>query len=127
MVLDPLSRAEQAGLLAVPGGIDNGRLGPPAAADELTKNAPLLEFGRHPADRILRAIDPCVVMIAANDPLIWKRGPGKPGDDVIERLGVPVEHRLEMDARRSRTQVIRDWQPATPCGLGNRPGERGQQ
>src|SRR5262245_30984992 len=70
VVLDPLGRSEQAWFLAVPRGIDEGAPRTPAALDQLAERARLLELRRHPADRILGTVDPCVVMVAAHDPLV---------------------------------------------------------
>ena len=71
VLLDPLGRSEQRRLLAVPAGVDDGPLRPPALPDQLPERPRLLEHrGAIAADRIRRAVHPRVVMVAAHDPLI---------------------------------------------------------
>src|SRR5579875_1122835 len=65
----PLRRAEQAGFFAVPSAIDDRALRPPALFQELAVGARLLELGVEAADRILGAVHPAVMVIAANHPL----------------------------------------------------------
>src|SRR5215471_14901728 len=94
--LDPFRRAEEARLLAVPRCIDDCPLRLPALLPQLAERARLLQFGGHAADRILRAVDPAVVMVAADDPFVRESRPLNSRDDVVERLRVPVERDLEM-------------------------------
>ena len=47
--------------------------------------------GLRAGQRIVGAVDPGVVMIAANDPLVGKLRAGNARDDVVERLAIPVE------------------------------------
>jgi len=49
-MLDPLRRSEQAGLLAVPGRINDAPLGAPSASHELAEDARFFEMGALPQD-----------------------------------------------------------------------------
>ena len=66
------------------------------------------------ADRIGRSVDPCVVVIAANDPFVRPLAAAQPGDDVARRHHVPVELQLEVDTRRARSDVIGNRQRSAP-------------
>src|SRR5207253_9438531 len=81
---DPLSRTQQAGLFSIPGGVEDCALRTPTLFVQGTQCACFLQFGDETGNGILRAIHPCIVVIAANDPLIRFRRSGKPGDYVIK-------------------------------------------
>ena len=66
--LDPFGRAEQRGLFAVPGGVDDRALRRPSLLAQFAERARFFEHRRHAADRIVRAVHPRVVMIAADHP-----------------------------------------------------------
>src|SRR5207302_276117 len=83
--LDPLGRAEQARLLAVPGGVDDRAPRLPPLARELSQRARLLEQRHEPRDGILRAVHPGVVMIAPHDPLVRRARAREPRDHVVQR------------------------------------------
>src|SRR2546422_289267 len=68
--LDPLGRAEQARLLAVPGGVDDRAPRLPSLTRQLSQGARLLEQRHEPRDGILGAVHPGVVMVAPHDPLV---------------------------------------------------------
>src|SRR5262249_35187674 len=70
--LDPLDRAEQARFFAVPGAIDNGAFWSPALLVKFAEHSCLFKFRRHTGNRIVGAVDPGVMMVAANDPLTWR-------------------------------------------------------
>ena len=70
VLLDPLGRAEQPRLFAVPRRVDDRALRPPALLQQLAERARLLELRRHAADRIAGAVHPRVVMVAADDPFV---------------------------------------------------------
>ena len=95
--LDPFSRTEEAGLFAVPDAVNDGAAGLPALLDQLAEGAGFFEFGGGAGDGIVCAIDPGVVMVAANDPLVRLGAAGDLGDDVVEGLGVPVGEHLEVN------------------------------
>ena len=112
--LGPFGRADQALLLAVPGGEHQGAARAEALAREL---ADRLRFGHqrdHPAGGIGGAVDPRVVVVAAHDPLIGQLGAGKLRDHVVDRHQLPVERELQADLGRPRSEVIRDRQRAAP-------------
>src|SRR5208282_105377 len=66
-------------------------------------------------------------MVAADYPLIRLRRTRNRGNDVVNRLDVPVKLNFEMDSRRPWPHVIRDGQAAPPLGWPHWPFERGQQ
>src|SRR5258708_22617001 len=68
--LGPLGGAEQPGLLAIPRAVDDGALRFPALLQQRTHRAHFLHHGNEARDRILSAVHPRVVMVAAYDPLI---------------------------------------------------------
>ena len=71
--LGPFGGSEQPRLLAVPGGVDDRPLRPPALLQQLAERARLFELGAMPLTGSLRAVHPGVVMVAANDPLVGIR------------------------------------------------------
>src|ERR1700683_3232105 len=99
MGLGPFGGTEEGRLFAVPEAIDDGAVGLPALFHELTEGARFFKLGAGAGEGIFRAVDPGVVMIAADDPLIGKFGAGNFGDDVVEGLAVPVEGDGEMGLR----------------------------
>ena len=125
--LDPLGRSEQRRFFAVPGGIDHRPLRRPALLAQLAERARLFEQHGRAADRIGRAVDPRVVMVAAHDPLVRERAALHLRDDVVERLRVPVERDLQVHPRRPRADAIRDRQRAAPAVRRHRPADRRQQ
>src|SRR5204863_8573504 len=68
--LDPFSRAEQGGLFAVPGGVDDRAARLPPLLQQRAVGTGLLEQRHLTGDRVLRAVHPRVVMVAADDPLV---------------------------------------------------------
>ena len=114
--LRPLGGAEQARFLAVPRAVDDGALGLPALLEERAERAHLFHQRPGAGDRIFRAVDPGVVMIAADDPLVGELAAGNAHDHVVERLGVPVELQLQVHLGGPGTDVIGDGQRAAPGG-----------
>ncbi len=100
MCFGPFSGAEQAGFFAVPEAIDDSAVRLPALLEQLAERAGFFQFGTGAGERIFGAIDPSIVMVAANDPLIGILRAGDFGDDVVQRLAIPVE--LEMEMRFAR-------------------------
>ena len=94
--LGPLGRSEQGRLFAVPEAIDDGAGGLPALLEQFAEGACFFEFRAGAADGISGAVDPGVMMIAANDPLIGELFAGDGCDDIVERLAIPVEGDGEM-------------------------------
>ena len=72
MLLGPFGRAQEPRLFAVPRAINNGALRLPSGFYKLPKRASFFQNCDLAGNRILRAVDPAVVMIAANHPLIRK-------------------------------------------------------
>ena len=124
--LDPFGRPEEAWLLAVPCGVDERAARTPAALRQLGDRARLFEHCHLAADRVRRAVDPRVVMVAAHDPLIGAVGACHLRDDVVDRLHVPVERDLEVHLRVAG-EVIRDRERAAPVGRRDRARHRAQQ
>ena len=126
--LGPLGRAEQARLLAVPGGVDDGAL---RASSRSWRARPAArasaQLGHHAAERVGGAVDPGVVMVAADHPLVGPLGAGDAGDHVVDRLQVPVERQLEVDLRRAGAEVVGDRQAAAPVLGRHRAGHRLEQ
>ena len=81
--LHPFRGAEQARLLAVPGGVDDRALRSPALGVQRTHRARLFQLGHEPGDRILGTIDPGVVVVATNDPLVGFAGSGESGNHIV--------------------------------------------
>ena len=65
-------------------------------------------------NRILGAVHPGIVMIAANHPLIRRRAPRDARDHVAQRLLAPVGFDPQVHARRPGTDVIGDAEAAPP-------------
>src|SRR6266852_7184774 len=86
MVLHPFGGAEQSRLFAIPRAINNGALGLPTRFDEFTESAGFLELRDEAGDGIFRAVDPGVVVIAANYPLIGIAATGDVRDHVVDWL-----------------------------------------
>ena len=104
------------------------RFGSPALLVERAERARFLQLGDQPGDRILGAVDPCVVVVAANDPLVGLGRAGELRDHVVERLEPPVGLHVEMDACGPGAESIGDRQGrrATTPGA-TRTAERGEQ
>ena len=127
MRLRPLGGAEQAGLLAVPHTVHDGALWLPSLLNELGESARLFHQGDGARDRIVRAVNPRVVVISANHPLIRIRGARDARDHVVERFEVPVERQLQVHLRRTRAHVIGEGQSAAPGGRRHRSRQFRQQ
>ncbi len=103
------------------------RLGLPTLLEKSGEGAGLLHEGDRARDRVLGAVDPGIVMIAAHHPLVGMGGAGDFYDDVVERLDVPVGLHFEVDFRRPWSHVISLGQGTAP-GVGDHFSlERGQQ
>ncbi len=127
MGLGPFGRAQQAGLLTVPRGVDDRPPRLPPLAEQGAHRPRLLHERDLPRDRVLRAVHPGVVVIAAHDPLIRRFGPLDRGDHVVDRLGIPVELRPEVHPRRSGSDVVGERQRPAPLPWRHRAAERSQQ
>ena len=114
VMLDPLGRSEQALLFTVPGGIDDRPLRSPALLYELPERTSFLELRGHPACRILCAVHPGVVVVAADDPLVGVGRSRQARDDVVDALETPIEGQLQVHARRTGSCAVGDRQPAAP-------------
>ena len=80
----------------------------------MTYGARLFEHGDLTADRILRAIDPRIVVVAADDPLVGTLIPRQARDHVVSGHDLEVEFRFQMNRGRTRPDVIGDWKRAAP-------------
>ena len=125
--LDPLGRAEQRGLLAVPGGVDDRAARLPTLLQELAIGARLLEQRRLARDRVLGAVHPGVVVVAPDDPLVRGARARNAGDHVVQRLEAPVGLDPQMHLRRPGANVVRDPESAAPLVGRRRAGERREQ
>ena len=72
VLLGPFGRAQEPRLFAVPRAINSGALRLPSGFYQLPNRASFFQNCDLAGNRILRAVDPAVVMIAANHPLIRK-------------------------------------------------------
>ena len=70
VLFDPFGRAEQPCFFAVPDAIDDRALRLPTLLQQFTESAGFFEQGAGAGDRIVRAVHPGVVMIAAHDPFV---------------------------------------------------------
>ena len=68
--LGPFGRAQEARLLTVPAGVDDGPRRPPALAVELSQRLGLAHQRDLPGERVGGAEHPAVMVIAADDPFI---------------------------------------------------------
>ena len=127
VLLDPFGGPEQTLLFAIPRGVDDRPLRFPPLPEQRAQRPRLFELGGHAADGIVRAVHPCIVVIAADDPLVGIGGARDPGDHVVERLDVPRERDLQVDGRGARADVIRQRKPTSPVRWHERPAEGGQQ
>src|SRR5918912_1857863 len=75
--LGPFGRTQQSWLFAIPRRIHNRPLRLPPGLDQETYGARLLHQRDQPADGVIRAVDPCVVMVAANNPFVRALAPAK--------------------------------------------------
>ena len=76
-LLDPFGRSQQPGLLAVPRAVDDGALRASSPASiKLAQHARLPSMGDQAGDRIIGAVHPCVVMVAAQSPIARASAPG---------------------------------------------------
>ena len=89
MRLRPFGGTEQPRLFAIPEAVNDGPLRLPALLQQFGKPAHLFHFGDRAGKRILRAVDPRVVMIAANHPFVRIFGARNPHDHVIKRASYP--------------------------------------
>src|SRR5262245_6972429 len=115
MFLDPLRRANQSEFLTIPECELDRPLRLPSAFCQFRQGSCRLEYRYGAANRIVRAIIPCVMMIAVDHPLIWKLTPCNSRDHVEQRLGCPIKVDGEPYCGLTRPDVIGDRQRSTPC------------
>src|SRR5262249_6303809 len=125
--LSPLGGAQKHGLLPIPRAVDDGALRLPSLLEQLTQGAGFFEQRDLPGDGIFRAVDPAVMVVAADNPLVGRLGTGNAEDHVIDRLDVPVERDLQVDFRRTGANVVGDGQGAAKAFRRDRALESGQQ
>src|SRR5690349_9573388 len=114
MELSPLCGAEQHRFLSIPGAVNHGALRFPSLLQKLGKRAGFFEQSDLCRNGILRAVHPCIMVIAANDPSIRLSCARNFGDDVVHRLNVPIRSYLQMYFGWSNPNVIWQWKPAPP-------------
>ena len=111
----PFGGADQARLLRVPAGIDQGALRPPAGPGQGADRLGLLHQHHVAGQGIGGPEHPAVMVVAADHPLVGEFLALHHGDDVVDRLQAPV--RLDQQMRRGRAD------PAGPVGDGQGPAE----
>ncbi len=111
---DPLGGAEQGGLFAVPKAVDDRALRLPALLEKIAEAVGLFELGAGSAEGVAGTVDPGVVVIAADDPLVGHGGTGDLCDDVVERLAIPVEGESEMRHDLAGAGHVRERERAAP-------------
>src|SRR5438270_8493643 len=82
MSLHPLSRTKQARLFPIPQAVDDRALWLPALLQQLAQSASFFEHGRGSRNGIVGSIDPRVVVIPTDHPLIRICGTGNARNDV---------------------------------------------
>src|ERR1017187_2272025 len=112
--LDPLCRADQARLLAVPSRVHDRAPRLPPGPRERAERFRLGQLGHEAADRVLRAVHPRVVVVSAQNPLVRKLRALQHREDVAHRLHPPVERELQVSLRGTGPEVIREGQRAAP-------------
>ena len=127
VLLDPLGRAQQARLFAVPRAVDESAFGTPSLLHQLAQRARFFQHHHHARDRIVGAVHPGVVMVSANDPLVGNFVARDFRDDIIDGLQVPIRLDQQMHLRRARTDAVGDGQSAAPGVRSDRPADRRQQ
>src|SRR5579859_6601930 len=127
VVLSPFGRAQKHGLLAVPGAIDNGALRLPALLEQFAQRPRFFEQRYLPGNWVFGAVDPAIVVVAADNPLIGRFGALDLEDDVVNRLDVPVERNFQVYLRGAGADVIGDGQSAAKTFRSHRAFQRGQQ
>src|ERR1019366_5576330 len=70
VLLNPLGGTQQARFFAVPRAVDNGPLRTPALFHQLAQRSCLLQYDHHARNWIVSSVDPGIVMIASNHPLL---------------------------------------------------------
>ena len=95
----------------------------PTLLEQLPKAARLFQFRARPGQRIAGAIDPGIMVIAANHPLIGKSRAGNCRDHIVERLAVPIEADGEMRFGLARTHMIGERERAAPVFRNGFPVE----
>src|SRR6185437_9926242 len=114
MRLRPFRGAQYGRFLAVPCSVDDRALWIPSLFLESAECAHLFELCDEARDRIVRAVDPRVVMIRTDHQLIRLRAAGDTTDDVVHRLDIPVGFDYEMNARSAGPDLVRDRKRAAP-------------
>ena len=77
---------------------------------------------RHrPANRIIRAADPGIVMVATEDPFVGTLGSGQPGNHVVKGRELPIEFELQVNGGRARAKVVGQRQRSAPGFRRHRP------
>ena len=113
--LGVLSGSDQAELLRIPEGKDDGPLGLPAGSDQRREATRDLEHRAEPGAGIHSAKAPRIVMRAEDDPTIGVTA-GDPADDVADRAAARVHLHIETHRHRARAQPIRERQSALEAG-----------
>src|SRR6266404_411313 len=127
VVFHPFGGADEAGLFAIPRAIDDGALGLPAGFQKFAEGTSFFKFRNQAGDWVFGAVDPGVVMVAANDPLVGIRAAGNSGDDVIDGLEIPIGSHFQVDFERAGAGVISEWKIAAPLGGHYWADECGEQ
>ena len=89
MGFDPFGGAEQHGFFAIPRGVDDGAARLPALLEQHPQSAGFFQQRSLAGDGIFGAVDPGIVMIAADDPFVGGNTAGNFGDDVVDWLECP--------------------------------------
>ncbi len=114
VLLGPFGRAEKAGLFAIPRAINNGAFRFPAGLDELTESPRFFHEGNLARNRILSAVHPPIVMIAADHPFIGKSCALNFSNHIVDGLDVPVRFHFEVNFSGAGADVIRHSKAAAP-------------
>jgi hypothetical protein len=101
VLFHPLGGTEKHGLFAIPGGVDDGAFRLPSLLGKFPKRARLLQQHHLAGNRIVRAVDPRIVMVAAQHPEVGLLRAAHGRDHVVNRFQVPVESKLQMNLSRA--------------------------
>ena len=118
VLFHPFRGAHETELLGIPQGKHDGPFRFPSGFLQGAKYVSSFKNHRGSAYWIVRAVNPSIVVVTVDDPLIG-RLPGDGGDYVMNRTDAVIELQAQMNLRRACADVISERQRAAPIIGGN--------